>query len=696
MNLNANKLFKLTGALPQRPPDTRGTTEKAQDAEGSKVALRQKLGTVTDGVIASQIVGELAPEEILFALNKWEIINRDMKEQYAKGVPSSVFIAYLRRLIQRFEAADAIQNGLQQNTGEAIIMSNIQLLYGLPQKQLYSLVKSTIDRVAQQFGNSPLMDNVRQQLTQQDRMIPSAEDLRLKDSLVGDVKDEADGLMDQLFNNFPVSDDLVSQVGELNLAMARRDQLLARQALFQLLNITAPQDAAVQIKDRLDAILMNEARRRAGVPMTPAPETPARGRRPAPVRSGRRARSADTVEPPEVVQTPPVFRLDAEAGRSATAIRQPQAGVALQGRLTDRQKYLNMQREAAEAEMALGGGGGPLRMGARREVGRFLEEPGAAEPVLPELPKGIPPPETKYGFRGIQTKAYKVNYLNSMFKQRGMPDLVAVYTQNDGSQSAPENFTGKKIKASDFTEEQLEEIFLLTKPRVDNYYLENYGYDVRALDRADRRADRFFIEEARLGGREETQRQLAQIGQQAKRKSKMAGRGLHKPYKQAIAHLVDKPVEKSKPYTAFGRYYVNKERLKNKGFLALRVASGNVIKGLPTQKVSHGLSKVLLTLIAGQTPSYEDIGSLSKEDREKLSHICSSCHVDSPAVPHMKGEGEAEMDKFNVLRGEIIAGNDAPKIAREFKTMLLRFMSEGRIPRQQGNEILHEMLALGV
>jgi hypothetical protein len=62
----------------------------------------------------------------------------------------------------------------------------------------------------------------------------------------------------------------------------------------------------------------------------------------------------------------------------------------------------------------------------------------------------------------------------------------------------------------------------------------------------------------------------------------------------------------------------------------------------------------------------------------------------------MKGEGEAEMDKFNILKGEIIAGNDAPKIAREFKTMLLKFMTEGRIPRQQGNEILHQMLSLGV
>jgi len=672
MNLNANKLFKLTGALPQRPPDTRGTTEKAADLEGSKVALRSRLGTITDGVIASQIIGELAPEEILFGLNKWEIINKDMKDQYAKGVPSSVFIAYLRRLIQRFEAADAIQNGLQQTTGEAIIMSNIQLLYGLPQKQLYGLVKSTIDRVAQQFGGSPLIDDVKQQLTQQERMIPTAEDLRLKDSLVGNVKDEADGLLDQLFNNFPVSDDLVSQVGEMNLAMARRDKPLSRTALMQLLQITAPQDATAQLKNRLDTILMDEARRRAGVPVTPA-----RGRRPAPVRSGQRARSADAVAP-EVVLTPPVFRPDADYGRSATAIRQPQTGEPIQGRMAERAQYLRQQGAAARAEIELGGGGGgPPRMGVTRDTARFAEAPRQApfEPL------------TDDGFGRLNTKGYMVNYLNTTFKF--VPGLTAVYTQNDGSQSAPELYTGKKIKAKDYTDDQLYEIFQLTKPKVDAYMFKKFGYTPKqeAVIQSKERFD--------MGMEEEDQREQA-FAQRFRTRSKMRGKGLHKPYRQAIGHLMDKPVEKLKPYTQFGRYFLNKERLKNQGFLALRVASGNTIKGLPTQKVSHDLSKVLLTLIAGQTPSYEDIGGLSKEDREKLSHICNSCHVDSPAVPHMKGEGEAEMDKFNILKGEIIAGNDAPKIAREFKTMLLKFMTEGRIPRQQGNEILHQMLSLGV
>ena len=176
---------------------------------------------------------------------------------------------------------------------------------------------------------------------------------------------------------------------------------------------------------------------------------------------------------------------------------------------------------------------------------------------------------------------------------------------------------------------------------------------------------------------------------------KMKGTGITKPYRQSIKHLIDKPIEKPKPYTPFGRYFINKHRLHD-DIIALRSPSGNVVQGMPTEKVSSSLGHVVRTLVGGGLPSYEHINALSQDEKRKLSNICHKCRIDSPAVPNMKGEGQAEEDRFNILRGEITAGNDNPKIAREFKTILLKFMNEGRIPRQQGNDILHEMLALGI
>jgi hypothetical protein len=111
--------------------------------------------------------------------------------------------------------------------------------------------------------------------------------------------------------------------------------------------------------------------------------------------------------------------------------------------------------------------------------------------------------------------------------------------------------------------------------------------------------------------------------------------------------------------------------------------------------VSRPLAKVFKSLVGGGVPSYEDINALSKDGKSKFARVCNTCRVDSPAIPKMKGEGEAEEDRFNILRGEIIAGNDNPKIAKEFKVMLLKLVADGRIPRRQATEILHELLALG-
>jgi hypothetical protein len=269
------------------------------------------------------------------------------------------------------------------------------------------------------------------------------------------------------------------------------------------------------------------------------------------------------------------------------------------------------------------------------------------------------------------------------------------------------------LKDAGITVKQLNEIYDLTKPRVDNHFVITYGVQpapspMETLQKAKesgayippymRRVGGYTFESEAQGGTDaEAMARMREGMRRPKGKGiRMKGSGIVKPYEQSIAHLIDKPIEKVKPYTPFGRYYINKQRLKDKDIVALRYASGNMIQGLPTEKVSKPLAGVFRTLVGGGLPSYEQVNSLSQDEKSKLSAICTRCGVDSPAVPHMKGEGEAEMDKFNVLRGEIIAGNDAPKIAREFKTMLLKFMNEGRIPKSQGNAILHEMLSLGV
>jgi len=572
-NLDANKVFKLTGQSPQPPPDTRGTTEKAMDFEGQKVALRSRLQTITDGVIASQIVAELSFPQVRFALDKWAIISEDMKKQFATGLPSSVFIAYLNRLIEKFESADAVQQGLQQNIGEAIIMSNIQLLYGLPRGQIWSVLKSSINRAESQF-RLDLID-LKEQVRRQQILVPSEEDLQAVNGLPAPQRARVQDLLDRIFETFPTTDDLVNQVGQINVGISNRDRNFTVGALGDLEQlVTVPESSMVHAQEIQDIM----ARFVGGEP----------------------PRGPDPPEVPENFDFPAV---------------------------------------PTPAER----GGGP---------------PEPPDFNAPQPPQQGPAPAfvqivDRADWNALASKARKAEYLNSVYET--YPFISLKFTSKSGRETLRFK-SPSPLNPNTYTTAQLNEMF------------DNSLSDI------------------------ETMRVRPPTGSGMR----MKGKGLNKPYRQSIKHLIDKPVEKPKLYTPFGKYLINKHRLNHEDVIALRHQSGNMIQGLGTEKVSPALAKVVRTLVGKGLPSYEDIQGLSQDDKRKLSHICKSSNIESPAIPHMKGEGQAEEDRFNILRGEIIAGNDSQKVAREFKIILLKFIQEGRIPRQQGNEILREMLSLGV
>jgi hypothetical protein len=52
---------------------------------------------------------------------------------------------------------------------------------------------------------------------------------------------------------------------------------------------------------------------------------------------------------------------------------------------------------------------------------------------------------------------------------------------------------------------------------------------------------------------------------------------------------------------------------------------------------------------------------------------------------------KAFQDHFDVLKGEIMAGNSNEKIKQEYKQYIVRGMSEGIIPRTQGLNMIFSM-----
>ena len=157
-----------------------------------------------------------------------------------------------------------------------------------------------------------------------------------------------------------------------------------------------------------------------------------------------------------------------------------------------------------------------------------------------------------------------------------------------------------------------------------------------------------------------------------------------------------KKVEKVPSYMEFGSHLIHQHDLIG-GVLKMRHKSGAAITEIPTQAIGGKLKKVLLTLTGSGSPSFEDINELSEKDKALLNKVVKKAKIDQRLlVPTPdKTKEEQDMNKLQILSGEIQSGNNNPQLVKELKVLLLRLKNGGRIPKRQAHEIMEDLLSLG-
>jgi hypothetical protein len=193
---------------------------------------------------------------------------------------------------------------------------------------------------------------------------------------------------------------------------------------------------------------------------------------------------------------------------------------------------------------------------------------------------------------------------------------------------------------------------------------------------------------------------LEQRGVPAAGGSGLSGRGLGKAVAKPRernhekAGRIEGTLKKPVSYIPFGRYLINKHKI-NDNILMLHRVGGGAIKDFPTQRVSGNMAVILKNISAGLTPHVDHITGLGLKDQEHLHRILNLSRIEGVPVPTPKTDDKKELDRFDILKGEISAGNDNKTLVKEFKVLLLRFIQRGRIPRREGQEILTDLTAMG-
>lgn len=171
-----------------------------------------------------------------------------------------------------------------------------------------------------------------------------------------------------------------------------------------------------------------------------------------------------------------------------------------------------------------------------------------------------------------------------------------------------------------------------------------------------------------------------------------------KPYKAFVKENIDPniSIEPSSRFVKVGRYLINRNKLNN-GIISVKTMTGGSVQGLPVQRISGNLANVFNKIIGGSIPSYDDMSKLSDQEKNYLYNVAKkSCILEKFSIPTpTKDQQEKDIHKFEVMKGQIMAGNDNKDLIKEFKLLVIKLSKQGDLPKKEASDILEELVLMG-
>lgn len=149
-------------------------------------------------------------------------------------------------------------------------------------------------------------------------------------------------------------------------------------------------------------------------------------------------------------------------------------------------------------------------------------------------------------------------------------------------------------------------------------------------------------------------------------------------------------------FIPFGKYVLNK-RLLGDNIISLKTKNGGYIKDFKTERVGGNLGGVIKTIVGNGMPTFDDLAGLSESEKDYLHRIAKKSDIiDRLNIPApSKKQDDKDINEFEILKGEILAGNDNKDLIHKFKAKLLSLGNRGLLPKSQVKDILFELTSMG-
>jgi hypothetical protein len=181
------------------------------------------------------------------------------------------------------------------------------------------------------------------------------------------------------------------------------------------------------------------------------------------------------------------------------------------------------------------------------------------------------------------------------------------------------------------------------------------------------------------------------------------GRGLSRQ-KPRTTELKDSDIDwtsgvmipKVPKWLPFGRYVIHKDKLKD-NIVSVKTPSGQTIVDFKMMRVNDKIGGALRTVISGGQLTYDQIGALDENEKKYLSTLASKSglgeRLNVPAPD--KKKDDQDINKFEIMRGQIMAGNDSELLIKDFKKMIVKLREKELLPKRQATDMLLELAREG-
>jgi hypothetical protein len=140
----------------------------------------------------------------------------------------------------------------------------------------------------------------------------------------------------------------------------------------------------------------------------------------------------------------------------------------------------------------------------------------------------------------------------------------------------------------------------------------------------------------------------------------------------------------------FGKFVIDKHRLDQQGVLHFKHKSlGNTkFKPLP---VSEDTKELINDVLNTGKMNHKHFSKIPNNEQSYLYNVIQGAGLLDHFKLKLPNDKEDE-NRFEILKGEFLAGNDNVKLIRELRALIIKFSNEGKITKRQMTDLLLEIV----